>query len=115
MKFCSCKGRCACANCSCGDYAQFFDTLGNQNRLHILDALRTEPQSVSQIIAKTGLEQTCVSHCLRKLEGIGAVTAARKGKFRIYALNRTAIEPLLKLLNRHVQPLEGGKEQRRAS
>lgn len=102
MKICSCKGGCSCTNCDCKAYAAFFDTLGNQNRIHILSTLRHGPKSVSQITEATGLEQTTISHSLKRLEEIGFVKVAKKGKFRIYNLNPTTIEPLLTLIDKHI-------------
>jgi DNA-binding transcriptional ArsR family regulator len=102
MTFCSCKGGCACKTCACGAYCKFFDVLGNQNRLHILNSLRAGPKNVSQIIRATGLEQTAISHSLKRLEEGNFVTAKREGKYRIYELNHSTIEPLLKLIERHI-------------
>lgn len=102
MKFCSCKGGCSCKTCACGAYAKFFDTLSNQNRLHILNTLRTGSKNVSEIITATGLEQTAISHSLKRLEETGFVQVTRKGKYRIYDLNHNTIEPLLKLIDKHI-------------
>lgn len=82
-------------------YAIFFETLANQNRLHIINSLRAGPKNVSSIIDATGLEQTCVSHCLKRLENCGFVSVERQGKFRIYTLNSKTIEPLMRLIDAH--------------
>ncbi|HIH24820.1 TPA: winged helix-turn-helix transcriptional regulator [Candidatus Woesearchaeota archaeon] len=84
-----------------GAYAIFFETLANQNRLHIINSLRAGRKNVSQIIDATGLEQTCVSHCLKRLENCGFVSVERDGKFRIYTLNSKTIEPLMRLIDTH--------------
>lgn len=81
----------------------FFGTLANPNRLKIIGALRKKDCNVTQIIGKTGLEQTCVSHCLARLERCGFVTARRKGKYKLYRLNKTTIEPLMGLIEKHIQ------------
>ena len=99
MKLCSCKGGCSCTNCSCSKYSAYFETLGNQNRLHIIDAIRLSSKNVTQIIKETGLEQTCVSHCLKRLAAQGFVTVKKKGKYRVYHLNKEAIEPILKTID----------------
>ena len=102
MKFCSCKN-CTCKNCSCKTYSLFFETLGNQNRLHILNALTQGPKNVSEIITITQLEQTAISHALKRLERSGFVTMKKEGRFRIYEINHDTIEPLLKIIDKHTQ------------
>jgi len=82
-------------------YGIFFETLANQNRLHIINALRGGEKNVSEIIAKTALEQTCVSHCLARLERCGFVTQRRHGKFKVYALNLDTIAPLMRIIDKH--------------
>jgi DNA-binding transcriptional ArsR family regulator len=84
-------------------YAVFFETLANQNRLRIINSLRTGPKNVTQVIETTGLEQTCVSHCLKRLENCGFVTVKRDGKFRVYTLNTRTIGPLMRLIDTHTQ------------
>ena len=94
-----CKGD----DCLCKPYADFYSVLSNTNRMHIIKALRKGDQNVSQIIELTNLEQTCVSHCLKLMEENSFVSSRREGKFKIYALNKETIEPLLKLIDKHVK------------
>lgn len=82
-------------------YKIFFETLGNENRLRIINSLRDRPQNVSTIIKKTKLEQSCVSHCLKRLERCGFVSVSKEGKFRVYQLNHSTVEPLMKLIDQH--------------
>jgi DNA-binding transcriptional ArsR family regulator len=70
--------------------------------MRIVGSLREQSRSVSEIIAETGLEQTCVSHCLRKLTDGNFVTVRRDGKRRIYSLHKN-MTPLLALIERHVE------------
>lgn len=90
-----------CKNCSCTQYAAVFEAFGNQNRLHIINTLREKPKTVSEIIEDTGLEQTCVSHCLRKLEKSSIVSVQRKGKFRIYKINKETVDPIFAVMEQH--------------
>lgn len=83
-------------------YAAFFDVLASNTRLRIINSLRTSPKNVTQIIAETKLEQSCASHCLKKLETGGFVSVKRQGKFRVYELNHETIEPLVKLIDAHI-------------
>ena len=84
-------------------YWIFFETLASPTRLRIINVLRKGPKNVSEIIEQTGLEQSCGSHCLRKLQTCGFVTVSRKGKFRVYELNHKTIEPLMDLIDEHTQ------------
>lgn len=100
-KSCNCGPNCACKNCVCGPQAAFFETLGNEGRLYLLHTLRTGSKSVSELTQATGLTQTHVSHNLKHLEAFGFVTAHRNGKYRVYEL-ALALEPLFKLIDKHV-------------
>jgi DNA-binding transcriptional ArsR family regulator len=99
---CKCGPSCACKNCVCGPQAAFFDTLGNEGRLYIVHELRSGPKTVSQLIETTRMEQTHVSHNLKRLEQSGLVTATKEGKYRKYELS-PHLEPLLKLIDKHTE------------
>ncbi len=100
---CDCGKNCSCKNCLCSPYALFFDTLGNETRLFVLNSLQKKPKNVGDIVNETGLEQTHVSHSLKRLEQCEFVTKKRKGKFMEYAINKKTIAPLLSLIDEHVQ------------
>lgn len=102
-KSCNCGAHCTCKNCECGPYVRFFDTLGNVTRFYILSYLRSGPKNVSEIVKHTDLEQTQVSHALKQLEECGFVTSKQQGKFRVYSVRKGAVEPLMKLIDSHVQ------------
>ena len=80
----------------------FFETLANRRRLKIIDLLRKGPRNVSEIIKATGLEQSNVSHNLRRLERCGFVFVKQQGKQRIYTLNKETIQPLMSLIDTHI-------------
>lgn len=84
-------------------YKLFFETLCSQNRLLIVNALGKRPLTVSQIMEGTGLNQSTLSHNIRRLEKCGFVSARRKGKYRIYGLNNETIKPLMKIINKHIK------------
>lgn len=84
-------------------YKRFFGTLGNENRLKIIQFLaKNGPNNVSQIVEKTRLEQTAVSHNLKRLLSCQFVHLKQNGKERVYRLNEDTIKPLLALMNKHV-------------
>ena len=83
-------------------YDIFFETLANRRRLKIIEAIKGGPKTVSQIVGATGLEQSNVSHNLGRLYRCGFVTVKRDGKNKIYSLNKKTLEPLVKLIDLHV-------------
>ena len=84
-------------------YGVFFETLASETRLRIINALRAGPLNQSQIIAATKLEQSCASHCTKKLLEHGFVTARKQGKFTVFELNHDTIEPLMNLIDKHTK------------
>jgi DNA-binding transcriptional ArsR family regulator len=80
----------------------FFETLGNQTRWDIIHLLLKKPHRATDISGKLGYEQSLVSHHLKRLEACGFVKAESSGAERIYHLNKETIEPLLRLVGRHV-------------
>lgn len=83
-------------------YDIFLTTLANMNRLEIINSLRRNEINVSEISNKTGLNQTTVSHNLKRLFICGFVTVRQKGKHRYYSLNKDTIKPLMEIIDIHV-------------
>jgi DNA-binding transcriptional ArsR family regulator len=81
----------------------FFKVLANPTRLAILEALRKEPKSVTEIAKTLKQEQSMISHNLEPLEKCRFVFSERKEKRRIYSLNKETAEPLFKLFDYHSQ------------
>ena len=77
--------------------AKLFRGLGDSSRLAILDALRAGPQSVGEIVARTGLSQSNASNHLRCLSECGLVTGEQRGRFVHYRLSDLRLEALLSL------------------
>lgn len=85
-------------------YKIFFETLGNKARWNMVHSMmRNGPIGATRIAQKTGLEQSLVSHHLRRLLRCGFVTVKPNGRERVYTLNRTTIKPLLKLMDSHLE------------
>jgi len=80
----------------------FLKTLSNETRLLVLESLRIRPKCVSEISEDLGFEQSRVSHGLKCLCNCGFVEVKRKGKKRIYSLNRKTIIPLFDTIDKHV-------------
>lgn len=81
----------------------FFSTLANPTRLAILEALGKSDMSVTQLANALGQEQSMVSHNLRPLERCKFVYFERRGKSKVYSLNRDTVETLLKTVENHAQ------------
>jgi len=84
-------------------YNLFFKAFSNNTRFEIIKLLRKKPMSVSEIIEKTGFEQSRISHNLKCLESCGFVNAKQNGKQRIYGLDKKHIIPILKGINKHIK------------
>jgi len=82
---------------------KFFSTLANPVRLAMLENLSERSMNVSEIAETLKQEQSMVSHNLRPLVRCGFVRAERKGKERIYHLNRETFEALLSIVEDHAQ------------
>lgn len=80
----------------------FFETLGSQARWDIIHLLIDKPYRVTDIAEKLGYEQSLISHHLKRLETCGFVKVETNSTERIYHLNKETIEPLLKLVDKHV-------------
>ena len=65
--------------------------LAAPNRVRIIRRLRDGPCSVGTLTQAVGMEQSAVSHHLRRLRDVGLVVSQRRGRSVIYALNRNHI------------------------
>jgi DNA-binding transcriptional ArsR family regulator len=83
-------------------YKLFFGTLVSEPRLRIINLLRKGEKTVSEIVKELGMEQSEVSHNLRRLRRCGFVSFEINGKFRCYRLNESAIKPLMELIDKHM-------------
>jgi DNA-binding transcriptional ArsR family regulator len=81
----------------------FFSTLANPTRLGILELLRKSPKNVTQIAEHLNQEQSMISHNLKSLTRCRFVFVKRKGKKRIYSLNRETLEPMYEIIDNHTK------------
>jgi len=84
-------------------YCLFFKALSNESRIAILNLLKKGPRSVNEISEKLGFEQSRVSHNLACLAFCGFVVSKRDGKNKVYSLNTKTVQPLLDLVDRHIE------------
>ncbi len=98
-------------------YKIFFWTLVSEPRLKIINLLRKEKKSVSEIMKELKMNQTSVSHNLSRLKKCDFVSVETKGKFRYYKINEKTIKPLMEMIDRHMlqhciymlREMKGGK------
>jgi ArsR family transcriptional regulator, zinc-responsive transcriptional repressor len=88
--------------CSTNDTCHlFFSTLANPTRIAILETLQVGPKNVAELAKLLGHERSMISHNLKPLEDCMFVYSERKGKTRVYRLNKEIIDPLFELFNFH--------------
>lgn len=76
--------------------AKLFRGLADASRLAILETLRSGEQTVSEVVAATGLSQPNASGHLACLKDCGLVTSRQDGRFVYYALADPRIDALLR-------------------
>jgi len=82
-------------------YYLLFSALANRTRLAIIDVLKDDPKSISEISAALKQEQDTVSVNLKPLEETVLVISKSLGNERLYSLNKEIIEPLADILEFH--------------
>lgn len=58
--------------------------------------------NVTELTEKLPYKQSTISHNLKQLINCQFVRVQRKGLYRYYSLNKETIEPLLKIIDKHV-------------
>ncbi|PIN81097.1 transcriptional regulator [Candidatus Woesearchaeota archaeon CG10_big_fil_rev_8_21_14_0_10_32_9] len=89
----------------CRSYTDFFQALANKTNQQIIEVLLRKEMNVSEIVEATTLEQSKVSHSLKKLAECSFVNIKKKGKQRIYSLNKETIIPILKIADSHAKQM----------
>lgn len=82
--------------------SQFFKVMSAQSRLNILYLLKESELNVSEIVEKTGQEQSAISHQLRILKDARLVRSHREGKAVIYQLDDEHIFDILEQVRDHI-------------
>jgi DNA-binding transcriptional ArsR family regulator len=76
--------------------AELFKTLGHPARIRILELLVEDEQTVSSLLAQTGLEPSTMSQHLTILKRIGIVDSTRSGNAVTYRLTDPSVGKFLK-------------------
>lgn len=72
----------------------FFNALGNIERLIIINALREKDRCVCELEAILDKSQPSISHHLRELEKLDLIRGWKKGKYTYYSLNLDKLKEL---------------------
>lgn len=83
-------------------YNNFFMSFANNTKLDIILALKDMPLSVNEITGITNSTQSNISHHLKDLTSCNIIAQTKKGKQRIYSLNKETVIPILKLVEKHI-------------
>ena len=73
----------------------FFNTLGNIERLIIINVLKEKDRCVCELEAILDKSQPSISHHLRELEKLDLIRGWKKGKYTYYSLNLDMLNTVL--------------------
>jgi DNA-binding transcriptional ArsR family regulator len=82
-------------------YYRFFSALANRTRLAIIDALKGDAKTTSEIASTLKLEPEVIKENARALEHCILIRQEDNGKEKRYALNKEVLEPLSEILSFH--------------
>lgn len=84
-------------------HQQFLKTIGNPKRMELMLLLLKKPMNVTKLMEASGMEQSAVSHHLKRLKLCTFVKMEANGKERVYSVNEDTVAPLFRLMNKHVE------------
>lgn len=85
-------------------FDDFFSVLGNQQRVRILQYLdKNGSKTVTEISNNLQIEQSAVSHNMKRLLMCHFVEMEPKGKERVYSINKDTVQPLFRMIDKHVR------------
>ena len=79
-------------------YAEVLAALADPTRRHILEALREQPQTVTELATHQPVSRPAVSQHLKVLEGAKLVRVEPRGNRRVYSVRRDGLDELRRYL-----------------
>jgi DNA-binding transcriptional ArsR family regulator len=90
---------------------KLFRGFSDSSRLSILNALRAEPLTVTEIVQATGLTQSNASNHLACLRCCGLVVSSQQGRYVRYRLSDERVATLLQLADELLADVARGVEE----
>ncbi|SDK26309.1 ArsR/SmtB family transcription factor [Lacicoccus qingdaonensis] len=74
---------------------KFLHGFSNKSRVLILESIKEEEKTVSQIIDELGISQSSISQHLACLRGCGLIVGRQEGKYMYYRVRNKLVRDLL--------------------
>ena len=81
-------------------YAEVLTALADPTRRHILEALRKQPRTVTELATDQPVSRPAVSQHLKVLEGARLVRVEPRGNRRVYSVRRDGLDELRRYLEK---------------
>lgn len=85
-------------------YVQIFKAFCDENRLQILEMLRSGEKCACVLLEKMQIRQSTLSHHMKILCDSGIVSARKAGKWTYYSINETGCKKAEELLKTLTEP-----------
>ncbi|MEK3883112.1 metalloregulator ArsR/SmtB family transcription factor [Paenibacillus sp. PL2-23] len=89
---------------------KFIRGFGDKTRLQILDSIKQEEKSVTQLMAEVEASQSSISQHLGCLKECGLIVGRQEGKFMYYSLSSDRIKLLLDMMDEVFMEVQTGVE-----
>lgn len=86
-----------------GRLAELFKVFGDETRIRILTALLDGEKCVNDIVSRTGVSQSAVSHQLKILKFSNLVTSERDGRLMSYSLADDHVRTIINMGLDHIR------------
>lgn len=86
--------------------SKFFRGFSDKTRLQILECIKNEEKTVSQIVEELQGNQSNISQHLACLKGCGIIVGRQEGKFVYYSLRNKKIKEMLDLFDEVVNQVQ---------
>lgn len=85
------------------EYAKVFKAFCDENRLHILELLRSGEKCACKLLEELHISQSTLSHHMKLLCDAGVVQGRKEGKWVHYSINPQGAENAVELLKKQLK------------